>query len=134
MRKWIGAICVFLGVICLLGAMGFVVYNRWEDKQAERIAQDILENVQSMIETTQPELPPEEPVVPPEDTEPILLEMATVEVDGYDCIGVLSIPVLSIKLPVLTEWSYEKLKNAPCHYYGTYYEKDFVAHCKMNLQ
>ena len=126
MRKWIGAICVFLGVICLLGAMGFVVYNRWEDKQAERIAQDILEDVQSMIETTQPELPPEEPVVPPVDTEPIPLEMATVEVDGYDCIGVLSIPVLNMKLPVLTEWSYEKLKNAPCHYYGTYYEKDFV--------
>ena len=29
-------------------------------------------------------------------------------------------------LPVLTDWSYAKLKKAPCHCYGTYYEKDFV--------
>ena len=29
-------------------------------------------------------------------------------------------------MPVLTEWSYAKLKIAPCHYYGTYYETDFV--------
>ena len=29
-------------------------------------------------------------------------------------------------LPVLTDWSYAKLKKAPCHYYGSYYEKDFV--------
>ena len=28
--------------------------------------------------------------------------------------------------PVLTDWSYAKLKKAPCHYYGSYYEKDFV--------
>ena len=31
-----------------------------------------------------------------------------------------------MELPVLTDWSYAKLKKAPCHYYGTYYEKDFV--------
>ena len=40
--------------------------------------------------------------------------------------GVLTIPVLDLELPVLTDWSYEKLKKAPCHYYGSYYEKDFV--------
>lgn len=54
------------------------------------------------------------------------MEMATVKVDGYDCIGVLSIPVLELELPVLTDWSYTKLKKAPCLYYGSYYEKDFV--------
>ncbi|MBQ5841417.1 MAG: sortase, partial [Clostridia bacterium] len=53
-------------------------------------------------------------------------EMATVKVDGYDCIGILSVPILDLELPVLTDWSYAKLKKAPCHYYGTYYEKDFV--------
>ena len=29
-------------------------------------------------------------------------------------------------MPVLTDWSYAKLKKAPCLYYGSYYEKDFV--------
>ena len=31
-----------------------------------------------------------------------------------------------MELPVLTDWSYEKLKKAPCHYYGSCYESDFV--------
>ena len=52
--------------------------------------------------------------------------MSTVKVDDYECIGILSIPVLNLELPVLTDWSYAKIKKAPCHYYGSYYEKDFV--------
>ena len=113
MRKWIGIICVLLGAICIISSVGFVAYNRWENDNAEDIAQDLLEDIQSIIEEKQPEqFLPE--------------EMATVKVDGYECIGILSIPALDVELPVLTDWSYAKLKKAPCHYYGSYYEKDFV--------
>ena len=115
MRKWIGVICVFLGVLCILSAIGFVAYNRWEDMNAKDVAQDFLEDVQSIINEEQSE----KPLL--NDT-----KMATVEVDGYDCIGILSVPVLDLELPVLTDWSYAKLKKAPCHYYGSYYEKNFV--------
>ena len=127
MRKWIGVICVFLGVLCILSAIGFVAYNRWEDENAEKIAQDLLEDVQSIIEEPQPELPlPDDTVNLPDDPEKIPIEMATVKVGGYDCIGILSVPILDLELPVLTDWSYAKLKTAPCVYYGTYYESDFV--------
>ena len=127
MRKWFGVICVFLGVVCILSSVGFVVYNRWEDQNAEGIAKDLLEDVQSIMDEKQPEQPlPADTVNLPDDPEKIPTEMATVKVDGYDCIGVLSVPVLDLELPVLTDWSYAKLKKAPCHYYGTYYEKDFV--------
>lgn len=127
MRKWIGVICIFLGVVCILSSVGFVVYNRWEDQNAEGIAKDLLEDVQSIMDEKQPEQPlPADTVNLPDDPEKIPTEMATVKVDGYDCIGVLSVPVLDLELPVLTDWSYAKLKKAPCHYYGTYYEKDFV--------
>ena len=115
MRKWIGVICVFLGVLCILSAIGFVAYNRLEDMNAKDVAQDFLEDVQSIINEEQSE----QPLL--NDT-----KMATVEVDGYDCIGILSVPILDLELPVLTDWSYAKLKKAPCHYYGSYYEKDFV--------
>ena len=115
MRKWIGVICVFLGVLCILSAIGFVAYNRLEDMNAKDVAQDFLEDVQSIINEEQSE----QPLL--NDT-----KMATVEVDGYDCIGILSVPVLDLELPVLTDWSYAKLKKSPCHYYGSYYEKDFV--------
>lgn len=53
-------------------------------------------------------------------------QMQTVTVGAYDSIGVLAIPVLKLELPVLTDWNYEKLKSAPCHYYGSCYEADFV--------
>ena len=114
MRKWIGAICVLLGVVCLLCSVGFVVYNRWESENAAKVTESLLEDVQSVIDGKNAEQ---------NDSGP---KMPTVKVDGDECIGILSIPALDLELPVLTDWSYAKLKKAPCHYYGSYYEKDFV--------
>ena len=114
MRKWIGAVCVFLGVVCLLCSVGFVLFNRWETENAAKVTDSLLEDIQSVIA---------EQNAKQNDSQS---EMPTINVDGYDCIGILSIPVLNLELPVLTDWSYAKLKKAPCHYYGSYYEKDFV--------
>ena len=114
MRKWIGAVCVFLGVVCLLCSVGFVVYNRWEAENAAKVTDSLLVDVQSVIAEQNAEQ---------NDSQS---KMPTINVDGYECIGILSIPVLDLELPVLTDWSYAKLKKAPCHYYGSYYEKDFV--------
>ena len=124
MRKWIGVICVILGVVCILGAIGFAGYNRWEDQHAAEQCQAILAKLESIMDgnTTVPEVTEALPV----DPEKPPAEMATVKVDGYDCLGILSIPALDLELPVLTQWSYAKLKKAPCHYYGSYYTKDFV--------
>ena len=125
MRKGFGVICLLLGIGCLVSAIGLVLYNRWEADNAQVVSQAILTDVESILEEspTLPFLPdvPEQSV-----TETVPAEMATVKVDGYDCIGILSIPVLELKLPVLADWSYSKLTKAPCHYYGTYYEGDFV--------
>ena len=119
MRKWMGMICVMLGVACLLGAIGFVIYNRWESEQAAEITQSFLENVQHAIDDgVQNDDLTEDADAP--------TEMATIPVDGYASIGILSIPVLELDLPVLTDWSYTKLKKAPCLYYGTCYGSDFV--------
>ena len=118
MRKWIGILCIILGVACLLAAVGFLLYNRWEADTAEETSQELLQDVQRIIrqETTPEEAP----------SAPVTTEMETIRVDGYDCIGILSVPVLELELPVLTDWSYKKLKKAPCLYYGSYYEADFV--------
>ena len=127
MRKRIGIICIFLGIACMLSSVGFIVYNRWEDQNAEKIAHNLLEEVQNVMSEKQPPQPlPDDTVDLPDDPEEIPAEMATIPVDGYDCIGILSVPVLELELPVLTDWSYVKLKKAPCLYYGTYYEKNFV--------
>ena len=120
MRRCIGIACILLGIVCILSSGGFLVYNQWEDKNAQVRAQNLIKDVQSIIDEKQPEQPS------PDDDKKVPAEMPTVKVDGYDCIGILSIPALDLELPVLTDWSYTKLKKAPCLYYGTYYEKDFV--------
>ena len=125
MGKWSGIVCVILGVLCLLGAVGLLAYNRWERENAAQTSQTLLDDVQQAMETGAISEPASEGVT--QDVEENLLaEMATVKVEGDDCIGVLSVPVLELELPVLTDWSYKKLKKAPCLYYGSCYETDFV--------
>ena len=142
MRKRIGVICILLGLCCLLTAVGFVIYNRCEEENGAVASQTLLENVQQIMQ--QVERPTEGPTqsVSPEVTEPesfrpteipqetvaepLPLEMPTVPVGNYASIGILSIPVLELELPVLADWSDEMLKSAPCRYYGSYYETDFV--------
>ena len=114
MRKCIGVICVLLGFACLLGAVGFAVYNRWEAEKAAEISDSLLRAAQREIE--------DENIL----QAPAQTEMPTVSVEGEACIGILSVPVLNLELPVLSDWSYAKLKKAPCRYYGSYHQKDFV--------
>ena len=42
------------------------------------------------------------------------------------CIGILEIPAIDLKLPVLSEWSYPFLKRAPCRYSGSAYLDNLV--------
>ena len=119
MRKVFGVCCVLLGICCLLAAVGLIAYNRREEANAQNLSQNLLQDVREQIPDK--EQGEEVPVERDESQ-----EMLTTPVKGYDCIGVLSIPVLELELPVLTDWSYAKLKIAPCHYFGSYYGKDFV--------
>ena len=131
MRKRIGFACIALGIACLLTAIGFVIYNGYEARYGEKNSQELLQNIQDRIqkaeqtEQTQPgDLPAE--TIPENDQEDTSRLMQTVPVGEYDSIGILSIPVLKLELPVLADWSYAKLKKSPCHYYGSCYEPDFV--------
>ena len=129
MRKGFGVCCIILGICCLISSLGLIAYNHREEENAQNASKNILQAVQeNILDNTREENNSEksdrdESVEIPVD---IPQEMLTTQVDGYDCIGVLSIPVLELELPVLTDWSYAKLKIAPCHYFGSYFQKDFV--------
>ena len=129
MRKGFGVCCIILGICCLIASVGFIAYNRWEEEHAQTASKDILQDVrESILDNSHSETAAEEsdPGSPIDSHLDLPQEMLTTQVDGYDCIGVFSIPVLELELPVLTDWSYAKLKVAPCHYFGSYYQTDFV--------
>ena len=127
MSKKLGIFSILLGMACLLASAGFVFYNKMESQSGAEFSRTLLQDVQENVveaakmESKQPENATEEVIL---ESEP--REMVTVLAGEYESIGILSIPALELELPVLTDWSYEKLKKAPCHYYGSCYESDFV--------
>ena len=110
MSKRIGIACLLLGILCLLSAVGLMVYNRFEAESAAKATDSLLAEVQDAMK----------------EQEAASAKGPTIEVGGYECLGVLSIPALELKLPVLAGWSEAKLKVAPCCYYGSYDGPNFV--------
>ena len=122
MRKLLGIFCLVLGVCCILSSVAFVLYNLIDASRAGEASRVLLQDLDSV--TQEEEIVAE--LAPGVDNKILPHEMLTAKVDGYDCVGVLSVPVLELELPVLDNWDYEKLKIAPCRYFGTCSEPDFV--------
>lgn len=121
------------GAALLLAALLLWVYNFIQASRAGEEAQDVLGDVkQVMASTLRPTAPPApqpedaaEAATEPETSEPPS-EMPTVTVGYNDYIGYLHIPSQELELPVMSDWSYEKLNVAPCRQFGSYYTDDLV--------
>ncbi len=115
-----GNFLFILGFMLILAALILTLYNVREADQADQAAQDA---VQKMVEEIEEEFPEQKES---EEELPSIPEMKTMEIDGYEYIGYLSIPATNQLLPVMAEWDYDRLKIAPCLYYGSYYTDDLV--------
>ncbi len=125
MRKSSGIYCIAVGVLLLLAALGLYGYNRYEDIHAGEEAQAVVQNLQERLEqTTQAAASDSTAETDSEEAESDALPV--VMLDGYDYIGVISIPAIDIRLPVMSEWSYPKLKIAPCRQFGSSRTDDLV--------
>lgn len=124
MKRKIGRLCMMLGAVLILCAAGLLGYNRWDAARAEKASQEVLGELEQTMQKTITEHRQEN-----ETPQPVLdpaQEMTTVEVEGQDYIGVLSIPAARLELPVMAQWSYAGLKVAPGRYSGTTYADDLV--------
>ena len=111
MPKKSGVILISLGAVLILAALLLFRYNRGEDRRAGQEAESLLEDARSAISANAaPEEPQEEPV----------------EEITYDYAGVIAIPDLSLELPVIDQWSYDRLKVAPCRQSGAAPDGDLV--------
>ena len=119
-----GSTCILIGVLLLIGALGLTAYNLWDENRAGVAAAGAAHALRAQ---TPPAVPPEDPeyVIPDYLIDP-RAAMPTAEVEGYDYIGVLSIPALGLELPVMDSWSYPQLKLSPCRYEGSAYTGDLI--------
>lgn len=108
MTKRTGIAIMLIGAVLILAALSLVIYNRCEENAADRAAEQAMESLLNKVG---------------EDAHvsalPLPDELETVSIDGYDYIGYIEIPSLELRLPVMADWSYPKLRIAPCRYYGS---------------
>ena len=110
MPKKSGVILISLGAVLILAALLLFLYNRSEDRRAGQEAESLLEDVRSAMAANADPEPQEEPA----------------EEITYDYAGVIAIPNLSLELPVIDQWSYARLKVAPCRQSGAAADGDLV--------
>ena len=119
-----------LGALLIVGAIALIFWNQKEDAAAkDSVAQIVPQLVQQIQENTDanadadilPELQKPMELLTEEDK-----KMTEVEIDGNLYIGYLSIPALNMELPVMSNWSYDQLRIAPCRYNGSIRGEDLV--------
>ena len=127
MPKKTGIAIVAAGAVLILSALLLLLYNRYEDAHAGQEAENLLENVETVIETKRIKAPvtsKQQDAAP--STTPLDPQMPVVMLDGYEYVGYVEIPVLGLKLPVMSEWDYNRLKLAPCRQFGSSRTDDLV--------
>lgn len=129
MNKKKGSILMMGGLLLMAAALFLTCYNLWEERRAEVSASAALEQILPELSAAEAPVPPPEEVqeaVIPDDLLDPEMEMPTVETDGQAYIGVLAIPALELELPVISQWSYPRLKIAPCRFEGSAYSDDLI--------
>lgn len=107
-----------LGAVLFLGALTLWTYNYTEQKHAEEASKYAVKRIETLSKKQQ--------VLPMTVEKTERLEMDEMEIDGEQYIGRLFIEDLGLELPVISQWSYERLYKAPCRYAGTVNGNDFV--------
>ncbi len=132
-----GKPAILLGLLLLAAALFLTGYNMYDSYRAEQSATEAKAKLEKLIPEPETILPPP---LPGEETEPpafdeieipdyILnpeMDLPSVEVDGVDYIGTISMPTINLELPVIKNLTTANLKLAPCRYYGTSYSGSLV--------
>mgnify|MGYP002561850751 FL=1 len=130
-KNWIGKTFTITGLLLFAAALALSVYNLWDGYRAEQSREKLLEEYRDKNQNISDEGEqaeesdgqiPDYQLNPEMEMPEVMLE----ELDGAACIGVLEIPAIDLKLPVLSEWSYPLLKKAPCRYSGSAYLDNLV--------
>lgn len=113
---------IILGILCILLSITLYIKNKYQELDTGKKSKEILDIIETKINVS--------------DKEEIKsnVEDLVLNISGYDYIGVINIPSLNIKLPIMRETDYDRLAISPCKYYGNITTNDLVlcAHDYVN--
>ena len=130
-KNQIGKIFTITGLLLFAAALALSAYNLWDGYRAEQSREKLLEEYRDKNQNISDEgkqADESDGQIPNYQLNPEMEmpEIALEDLDGAACIGVLEIPAIDLKLPVLSEWSYPLLKKASCRYSGSAYLDNLV--------
>jgi len=113
-KKWSAAF-ISVGAILIIAAASLFAYNLWDNDRAYNEGTRLADIFTSKLSQQAASAATPEPTAEP-----------YFEIDGNQYIGLIAIPALNVKLPVLSTWSNPNMKLAPCRYTGTLADDNLV--------
>lgn len=121
-----GSRLIATGLLLIAAALFLAGYNVYEAYKAAELSESVLNELSDLMRSGVAEgLAGSGRDIPDYVLNPNM-DMPTKEVNGQEYIGVLRIDSLGLELPVMSAWSYPKLKVAPCRYSGSAYLDNLV--------
>ncbi|MGN1139385.1 MAG: sortase [Ruminococcus sp.] len=122
-KKSKGLLCIILGLLFIIAALFLASFNLYDQLRAADASSHLLsllsEDSRNGVSTGGTEDVPGYILHPN-------MEMPVKNVNGTEIIGILEIPSLKLRLPVISSWSYPALQTAPCRYSGSAYLNNLV--------
>lgn len=116
MRERIFRIFQILGVLLVLTGVGSMLFLRYDAQKSAQAARETAAQIESV-------LPGRRAGIPGEFSDS---EMAAMEINGVDYVGLVEVPSLGVKLPIADQWDHRSLRRFPCRYYGSVYSSDLI--------
>lgn len=116
----LGKIFIIIGTIFITLSLTSIIYYNYKDYNAKKKSEEVLDIIKNNFEERKPTIINQEPIYDNSK------EMQTVNINGYDYIGTITIPSLDLELPIISEYDYDKLNISPCRYYGSIYTNDLI--------
>lgn len=108
-----GTKIAIVGIILIIIALCFTIYNIYEDKRAYNKSNYVLDKITEEISEENKE--------------------EVITIDGNKYLGIISIPKIGIELPVYLDYSMEVLKYSPAVYSGNINDDNLVI-CAHNYK
>lgn len=103
---------ILLGLILITLSLTLYIKNKYDEFNTGKNSSEILNIIEDKINDNNDN----------NDNDSSLV----VNISGNDYIGVINIPSINIKLPIMSKTDYDKLAISPCRYYGDIITNDLV--------